>query len=223
MTNRRPERSLGLWKPLAAFCLAACWFAPAPAQDAPQQAKSLGPLAEFLLYGDDPDGPWIGQTDGNGYRLINPDDEGAITYFYLQPPPADDGKRTLEVTTVVLQGDGMAGLLYGFTEQPKQYHLVTVDAGGQVTVFHRPPEGGLSRVFGAMIERNDAGDGAPAGPAPITFRLVEKGGTARVDVNGVTVGTIDGPGAGSGGLGIAAAGRIDTLFLDFKLGVVGGE
>ncbi|MEM9881908.1 MAG: hypothetical protein AAF800_03190 [Planctomycetota bacterium] len=219
MTDRR----LGRWKPLAAVCLALGWVAPAPAQNTPQQAKSLGPLAEFLLYGEDPDGPWIGQTDGNGYRLLNPDDEGAITYFFLQPPPADDGKRTVEVTAVVLQGDGLAGLFYGYTEQPKQYHLVTVDGGGQVTVFHRPPEGGLNRVFGAKIENPDNPGQGPAGPVPITLRLVEKGATASVVVNDTTVGTIDGPGAGSGGLGIAAAGRIDTLFLDFKLGAVGGE
>lgn len=194
------------------------------AQDAPveetsptQEAVSLGPLAPFLLYGEDDNGPWIGETDGNGYRLINPDDPDAITYFFAGSPPETHGKRTAEIKTVILQGDGKAGLLYGYQQEPRQYHLFVVDAQGTATIFHRPPEGGLNELMSTQLEDPDQPDDQPAGPKVVTLKLVEDGNSLTAFINDTQIGQLQTPHLGRGDIGIAAVGLIDGLFLDFKL------
>ncbi|MEM1107706.1 MAG: hypothetical protein AAGH99_03355 [Planctomycetota bacterium] len=187
-------------------------------QAPPPEAKSLGVLAPFLLYGPDPDGPWIGETDGNGYRLINPDDPDPITYFYVESPPDELGRRTIEVKTVMLQGDGRAGLLYGLEQNPKEYFLLVVNAAGRVQVLHRTPNDGIVEAMSANLQRDD---GQAAGPAVLTLRIVESGDTAEVFVNDTKIGGLQGPAVGRGGVGIGAAGIVDTLFLDFKVKAAG--
>lgn len=183
---------------------------PAP----PQEAASLGVLAPYLLYGQDPDGPWIGETDGNGYRLINPDAPDPITYFFVGTAAEDHGKRTIEVKTVILQGDGMAGLVYGLQQDPKEYFLLVIDAEGRIQVLHRTPNDGINQALSANLQR-DGGDAD--GPVVVTLRIVEAGDTAEVFVNDARIGTLQGPTVGQGDVGIGAAGRLDALFLDFKL------
>lgn len=185
----------------------------APAAPA-QEAASLGPLAPFLLYGEDDDGPWIGETDGNGYRLINPDDPDPIIYFYSAGDPRDHGRRTIEIKTVILQGDGKAGLLYGLRQDPTEYFLLVIDAEGRVQVLHRTPNDGINEALSANLQR-DGGDAD--GPVVVTLRIVEAGDTAEVFVNDAKIGTLQGPAVGQGDVGIGAAGRLDALFLDFKL------
>lgn len=219
-SNKRNRMSrLGRWAAATTLmAIALPGLAEAPETQAPAEAASLGPLAPFLLYGEEADSPWIGETDGNGYRLINADDPDAITYFFLGTAPESNGKRTLEVKTVLLQGDGKAGLLYGFRDNPKEYYLLVVNAEGLVQVFHRPPEGGLIEAMSANLERDD---GQAAGPVVVTLRIVEDGDTAQVVVNDAKIGTLQGPTVGNGDIGIGAAGRLDALFLDFKLTTAG--
>lgn len=186
-------------------------------QAPPQEAASLGPLAPFLLYGQEADSPWIGETDGNGYRLINPDAPDAITYFFVGSPPETHGKRTAEIKTVILQGDGKAGLLYGYQQEPRQYHLFVVDAQGTATIFHRPPEGGLNELMSTQLQDPDQPDDQPAGPKVVTLKLVEDGNSLTAFINDTQIGQLQTPHLGRGDIGIAAAGLIDGLFLDFKL------
>lgn len=191
--------------------------APAEEQAPPKEAASLGPLAPFLLYGEEADSPWIGETDGNGYRLINPDDPGAITYFFVGTPPQTHGQRTAEIKTVILQGDGKVGLLYGYQQDPRQYHLFVIDAQGTASIFHRPPEGGLNELMSTQLQDPDQPDGQPAGPTVVTLKLVEDGNSLTAFVNDTQIGQLQTPDLGRGELGIAAWGLIDGLFLDFKL------
>lgn len=197
------------------------WTATAQAPNAPaenaEQAKSLGSLAPYLLYGQEDNSPWIGETDGSSYRLINSDDPDAITYFFVGTPPENDGRRTISIRTCVLQGDGKVGLFYGYREQPKQYYLFVLDATGLLQMFHRPPEGGLVEAFHAKLQGNTPEDGKPAGPLVVTLKLVESGNTAAAFVDDVKVGEIQGPTVGKGDVGIAGVGRIDGLFVDFAL------
>ncbi|MEM6856076.1 MAG: hypothetical protein AAF593_16855 [Planctomycetota bacterium] len=179
----------------------------------PEEAASMGIIAPILLYGTENNTSWIGETDGNGYRLINPDDPQAIKYFYVNPEPGQEGKRTVAVSTVVLQGDGSIGLLYGFQEDPKSYYLLLLDGNRTVTAYHRPPEGGLVKQFHAELSSNNSN----GGPMMVTLKIVEEGDTATIWFDDRRVTTLEGPGVGQGGVGIGALGRVDGLFLDFQL------
>ncbi|MBB6429468.1 hypothetical protein [Algisphaera agarilytica] len=190
---------------------------PAGEEEAPQEAASMGVLAPFLLYGEEPDGPWIGQTDGNGYRLINPDDPDAITYFFVGTKPEADGKRTFSAKVAVLQGDGKIGLFYGYQENPKEYYLLVLDSSGLLQMYHRLPEGGIVEAFNVTLEGNTDENGNPAGLMVVTLKIVEDGNSAKAYVDDVEVGTLQGPAIGTGGIGIAGFGRVDGLFLDFDL------
>ncbi len=210
---------------VAAALLASAWSAshtiaqPAATEEAapPKEAASLGPLAPYLLYGQEADSPWIGETDGNGYRLINPNDPDAITYFYVGTPPDTHGKRTAEIKTVILQGDGKVGLLYGYQQEPRQYHLFVVDAQGTATIYQRPPEGGLNELMSTSLQDPNPPDGQPAGPKVVTLKLVEDGNSLTAFVNDTQIGQLQTPHLGRGDLGIAAVGLIDGLFLDFNV------
>lgn len=190
---------------------------PAAEEPAPQDAKALGVLAPFLLYGEQANGPWIGQTDGNGYRLINPDDPDAITYFFVETNPEIDGKRTISAQVAVLQGDGKVGLFYGYQDDPKEYYLLVLDATGRLQAYHRPPEGGLIEAFHVNLEGQVDENGNPAGLLVVTLKIVEDGKTAKAYVDDVEVGTLQGPTVGNGGIGIAGFGRVDGLFVNFDL------
>ncbi|MEM9418214.1 MAG: hypothetical protein AAGA25_04035 [Planctomycetota bacterium] len=188
---------------------------PAAEEQAPQEAKQLGVLAPFLLYGEQTNGPWIGRTDGNGYRLINPDDPDAITYFFIETNPEVDGKRTISAQVAVLQGDGKIGLFYGYQEDPKEYFLLVLDATGRLQAYHRPPEGGLIEAFHVNLEGQVDENGNPAGMLVVTLKIVEDGKAATAYVDDVEVGTFEGPAIGTGGIGIAGFGRVDGLFVNF--------
>ncbi|MEM1211700.1 MAG: hypothetical protein AAGI68_05310 [Planctomycetota bacterium] len=217
--RHRNASRLSFWLLLSVFLLAMPIGTHAqPADDPPKRAASMGPLANTLLYGQEDQGPWQGQTDGNGYRLINPADANAITYFYLNAPPQDPGPRSVEVKTALIQGDGSTGLIYGFTDQPKQYFLYLIDRQGQLRILHRQPEGGFNELFSARLQadREDAQPAPqPAGPRLVTLRLVEDAGSVTAFLNDAKLHTFNAP--AQGGIGIAAAGRVDGLFLDFKL------
>jgi len=179
---------------------------------APSEAKSMGQLAPFLLYGQDTNGPWIGETDGNGYRLINPEDPGAVVYFFTDANPDALAPRDVSVGTVVLQGDGAAGLLHGYQDDPKSYYLYTIRGDGRIEVLHRQPQGGFASIFNAQLEAPEE----QTGPRLVTLRMVETAGGVDVYFNEGKLHTIETAKAG-GGVGVAASGQIDALFLDFKL------
>jgi hypothetical protein len=228
---RRPAR-LAATSLLAAACLALGPTGPATGQatqpaepsapaapSAPaSEAKSMGVLAPFLLYGEDPQGPWIGQTDGNGYRLINPQDAGAVTYFYVNRPAEDDGPRSVSVQTVIMQGDGAAGLLSGYRDDPRTYLLYTLDGQGRIEVRQRMPEGGFQSLFNAQLE---APDGEAQGPRLVTLRLTDEPDGVGVYFNDGKLHTLDDPSLLGGGVGVAAAGRVDALLLDFAIDPAG--
>ncbi|MEM6551012.1 MAG: hypothetical protein AAF750_02560 [Planctomycetota bacterium] len=214
-TKPNRVRHQALWAVLTAAVLTLTATTHAqPAEQPAKTAASMGPLANTLLYGQEDQGPWQGQTDGNGYRLINPVDPDAITYFYLNSPPQALGQRTAEVKTALIQGDGSTGLIYGFANQPKQYFLYLIDRQGQLRILHRFPEGGFNELFSARLQV-DGEDAEPAGPRLVTLRLVEDAGSVTAFLNDSKLHTFNAP--AQGGIGIAAAGRVDGLFLDFKL------
>ena len=187
-------------------------------QASSQQAESLGALAPHLHYGKEVDGPWTGETDGNGYRLFNSEDPNSIKYMFLNPERNTDGMRTFSVKTLAIKGDGSVGLCYGFREQPKkEYYLLMLDTKGLLQAFHRAPEGGLTKLFHVTLEGNADPDGKPAGPLLVTLKIIEDGTTAKAFVNDTEIGTFEGSAVGQGGIGIAGLGQIDGLFLDFSL------
>ncbi len=181
------------------------------------RAESMGPLVDTLSY--ESDGTWISKTDGNGFRLINPETPDDIRYYFLQTLPELDGRRTIEVQTVVLQGNGMSGLLYGFQDDPKQYYLLTTDRSGTIRLLHRTPEGPMEQKFSAERNVEDGADASdePTNPTLVKFTLVEDGQGVEIFVNDESLGTFEGSATGTGGVGIVAAGTIDAVFLDFDV------
>lgn len=177
--------------------------------DASNPVPTMGPIAEVLSLEDD--GTWRGVVVDEAYHLVNPEAADAIRYYYID---ADEsyGSRTVQAQAGAVDGEGMAGLLYGFEEDPKQYYMLVVDGEGTIRLLFRGQDG-VSEKFSATL-----GDDQEAGAGePVKLAMVEDGANVEIFVNDKSLGSFSSDATGKGGVGIVAIGIVDAMFKDFEV------
>ncbi len=175
-----------------------------------QSIPTMGSLASILILEDD--GTWCGRVHDGAYHLLNPESEDAIRYYFIDALPDDIGNRAVEVQAGAVEGAGMAGLLYGFQEDPKRYYMLVVDGEGTIRLFHRAPDG-MSQKFSATLGEEQK----PKAGEPVKMRMVEDGKSVEIFVNGKSLGSFEGDGTGKGAVGIVAIGIVDAMFKNFEV------
>lgn len=159
-------------------------------------AFDLGPLSEIITPRSD--GTWS-ITDNNGVAIFeNQNAPYAITYYYLNPRPGEEGKREISVDIGMLnfEPDSRAGLLYGFEDNPRSYFMFTVGGDRSVNLqfFEQ----------GNMEERMKLGiSSLQADKTTLTIR--ERGNEIALIVNGEEKSVIGNDRIGRGAVGIVAA------------------
>jgi len=81
-------------------------------------AAGVGPIARVLPQGRN--GPWLGEMTDAAYRMTNTQDPATIQYYFLDPVPGTEGRRSVSVEIAIeSRGEGTrAGLVYGVTASP---------------------------------------------------------------------------------------------------------
>lgn len=180
---------------------------------AAKQAPAMGPLSPLLKQGNQ--GAWTGQYLGSVYRLINPKKSNDIKYFFVNTEPKANGRRTIEVNVAAPKGDGLAGLLYGFQENPKEYYMLVLNRSGTLRLFHRTAAGIKQKFSMTTGSKNST---AKEGQVNLTkLTMVEDGDSVKILVNDKSLGSFKGAGTGNGGVGIVAVGIVDALFHEFDV------
>ncbi len=170
--------------------------------------EGIGPIGHVLPEGRN--GVWVGQREGAIYRMTNHEDSGTIQYYFLDPVPGTEGRRTIEVKVAIdTSGSGTrAGLVYGVTPNPTTYYFYLVEPDGRVVLFRRERDASLTEVMSTTVR---------AGPGEfVTLGIVEQGHEARFLVNGVEAASRQTSDVGRGGAGIAAGGTGVFTFAGFR-------
>jgi len=206
--DERPEpedemrvRTLILILSLLAVVLGAC-------DRSKDSAAGVGPIARVLPQGRN--GPWLGEMTDAAYRMTNTQDPATIQYYFLDPVPGTEGRRSVSVEIAIeSRGEGTrAGLVYGVTANPTTYYFYLLEPDGRVVLFFRESTGALTEVWNSRTNRR-AGDF-------VTLALEENGGQLRLLVDGAQAGMIRSKIGGRGGVGIAAGGTGRFAFANFQ-------
>ncbi|MEM9173353.1 MAG: hypothetical protein AAGA84_11690 [Pseudomonadota bacterium] len=138
---------------------------------------------------------WTVAPNNGGWNLTNEHANGAIRYYYVDEAPGTGGSREISVD-VAVTGDAysMAGLLYGFRDQPRSYYLYTL-AGDQSVHLYHYSNGEMSQKM--QLGLDGLGD-------QVTLGLVEHGQEIALLVNGEERSRIGNNSIGSGGVGVVA-------------------
>ena len=173
-----------------------------------QRATSMGAIQSILLY--ESAGPWTGQARGDAYLLRGENSDSDIKYWWLDTDQSQNGKRRVKVTVDVQSGNGIAGLLYGYQEDPKSYFMITVNADNTILVYERTPQGMEPRISTTTLHRG-----------PVTLEITEEGSYIDISINGQSIGGFGNDRMGKGKIGIVAAGSGQFEYRDFEVGQVG--
>ena len=170
-------------------------------------AAGVGPIARVLPEGRN--GPWLGEMTDAAYRMTNTQDPATIQYYFLDPVPGTEGRRSVSVEIAIeSRGEGTrAGLVYGVTANPTTYYFYLLEPDGRVVLFFRESTGALTEVWNSRTNRR-AGDF-------VTLALEENGGQLRLLVDGAQAGMIRSKIGGRGGVGIAAGGDGSVCLREF--------
>ncbi len=170
----------------------------------------MGPLSGIIEPGVN--GVWLVSQTETGVRLTNQEGDGDITYYYVDSAPGDAGNRTV-TTTVSLQNaspDALAGILYGYQENPKSYYLFTLGSDGAVNLHYRGVDGFEQKMQSSL-------ENAPLGP--VTLTIIENGREITLMANGNRIGGLGNDGLGQGDVGIVAANPGTFDFSEFSISV----
>jgi len=185
--------------------------APKPSKNEPpargNKAVGMGPLAEFLPQTGGND-VWRYRNDGESFRVTNENDAGSIDYVYVGT--LDGADRRIEARVRLAGGapDGFAGLLLGFDERTRDYHIFALSPNGSVSIFRHDREG-----FRPLIQSTN--DAVRSGENVLTVE--ERGDDLRFLVNGVQIAEIGSDGLGEGAVGVGAGGLVDATFASFDV------
>jgi len=171
-------------------------------------ASSLGPLSEYIQAGDD--GTWRVVDDGTSAYLENAKTEGAITYYYVGANAGDEGRRTISVDVAFGQITewSMAGLLYGYTDNPKTYYTFTVRGDSTVNI-HQMINGSFEEVLAVPMTSLSA--------EKTTLTILENGKSVTLSVNGQSLETYTDDQIGQGAVGIVASDIGQYKFSHFSI------
>ncbi len=193
----------------SAFLLASVLLSAAPAT-AQSTDTGFGAL-QNVLPDSGQDDTWRFANTGDSFEIENIGDPQAITYFYAIPKDGTEGRRVIELD-IALHPDsqGSAGLLYGLNRSGDLYHMLTLDASGQVSVFRRDSSG-----VRPMIQRSSE---AFLPEKLNRLSIQENGDEITYFLNGTSLGSLGGDLFGSGATGIAAVGDVRAFFTHFSDG-----
>lgn len=164
--------------------------------DRSAHAFDMGELSDIIQPRSDAD--WTVTNEGGAAVLENRNSPYAITYYYVSPRPGDEGRREISVDVGMMSSerDSLAGILYGFEEDPKSYFLFTV--GGDRSVnLHFFDQGNMQEKM--KLTSSDL----RADKTTLTIR--ENGNEISLLVNGVEKSAIGNDRIGRGAVGIVAA------------------
>ncbi|MEM6640675.1 MAG: hypothetical protein AAF610_12340 [Pseudomonadota bacterium] len=168
----------------------------------------MGPLADVLA--PEEDATWRIAPAGDGWRFTNAQDDGAIRYYYLNEKPGEGGKRAISVDVQVRGGpDSLAGLLYGFQNQPRSYYLFTL-AGDRTVHVHHFNDGRFEQKMQFGLDGLNG---------PVTLAIQEYGQDIALLVNGKERSRLGNNSMGRGGVGVVAVHTGNYLFSNFRKSV----
>ncbi len=155
----------------------------------------MGPLAGIVEPRSDE--VWDVRLDGGAVEMTNRQSPYQITYFFVNPRPGEEGQREISVDVAMLasENDSLAGLLYGFRENPKSYFLFAVGGDRSVNLYHFDQGSFEQRMKLSLSDLR-------AEKTTLTIR--ERGDEIALLVNGVEKSSIGGDAFGRGAVGIAA-------------------
>jgi|GEM_PF-702708 len=173
---------------VTASLLLACGDEPASA--------GMGPLTPFIQ--DMSDGGWTVRNNNGRVVMTNESEPGAIRYFYVNPGPGEEGHRDISVDVSLLESEpnSLAGLLYGFQDNPRSYYLYTVRGDGLVSLH--------AMENGDFQERMAFSLGEPT-TSITTLGIRERGNEIGLLVNGVEKSSMGNNRLGRGAVGIVAS------------------
>ncbi|MEO1035131.1 MAG: hypothetical protein AAFX44_06175 [Pseudomonadota bacterium] len=159
--------------------------------------SSMGPLNGIIE--ERASDTWtIRSAPRGGWYFENPGSRWDITYYYVNSPPSDEGKREVTVDVAMLEAepDSLAGILYGFRDQPRSYYLYTLGGDRSVNLFYFE-EGNMERKM--QFQLGDMRDG------PVQLALREHGSEIALLVNGDEKSRIGNDRMGRGAVGVVTA------------------
>ena len=137
--------------------------------------------------------------DAGVYLLENEADPTAIRYYYTGYSEGEGGRRSARADVALdsTHPDARAGLLYGFHDDPRFYHMIVASPVGEVEIYRRDgPD--LGMTMASSYEPTDTGYARIA--------VDEVGSELAVRVNGEEVAFLQSEGVVSGSIGTAALG-----------------
>lgn len=160
-----------------------------------------------LLPPNGQDGAWITATANGAFAMANQSEKGAVRYYYMGTPSDTDTAAavTLDLSS---DADGFAGIIFGFNEQTRGYHVFAAHADGTFTLYQRNSDGFAKLMSSSLDEMPDG---------PLTIGIEEKDKNVTMSVNGEQMGAIGNESLGDGGVGIVAGGIVAVTFTDFAL------
>lgn len=182
-------------KRLNLYLLAICTPLLLACSDEPASA-GMGPLTPVIQ--EMSDDAWSVRKDNGTVVMTNQGEPGAIRYFYVQPGAGEEGNREISVDVSLLESapESLAGLLYGYQENPKSYYLFTVRGDGLVSL-HAMDNGNFQERMAFSL-------GAPI-TAKTTLTIRERGSEIGLLVNGVEKSSLGNNRLGRGAVGIVAS------------------
>ena len=181
--------------------------------DRPAEAAGMGPLDSVLSpqYGD----PWVVAKSGGGWQFENADGAYNIQYYYVFPADGEAGRREISVDVSVEAGepDSLAGIIYGYQNEPRSYYLFTLGGDQQVRLHHV--------AAGNFEERMAFGIGGVRDRATLAIR--EYGNEIALLVNGEEKSRFGNRDMGRGAVGIAAGHIGRFRFANFDVRIEGRQ
>lgn len=169
---------------------------------------SMGPLSPYLEPRTDKD--WTLQHDKGSVVLENLQSQGEITYYYVNPDPADEGRRTITLDLAFLwsETNSYAGMLYGLVEEPRSYFAFTI--GGNKSInLHVMENGQFEERMSIQLDSLN--------PEKSQMVIQEEGSTIRLLVNGVEHTSFSNDRTGKGSVGIIASNLGAFRFSNFSV------
>lgn len=199
-------RLLGARLIVVGLCLLSSLVLPSVVFAAPD--INMGLLNQYLPPGQQ--GAWKIHPEAGSVVLENSGGSGDITYYYVNSEPAIEGRREISVEVGLLRsGAGsMAGLLYGYQENPKSYYIFALNGSNTINLYQRSASGFELRMSQQLGERLN-------NQARLAIR--EQGNTISLLVNGREVSSFGNDSIGRGGVGIAAVDVGVYRFSDFQV------
>lgn len=140
---------------------------------------------------------WRIEETEDGWVFANDEGQGEMRYFYVGTEAGQAGQREVTVDVKVLHGSvyALAGLLYGYQENPRTYYLFTLGGDGQIHVHHFDQ--------GRFEERMALGISGVSDTARLSIR--EYGNEIALLVDGEERSRLGNADMGKGSVGIIAA------------------